>query len=73
MRIQKRNISLTKGHMVPKLSKMLVFYGHYDRCLRKRKSANPSISLFPSLFVKKYILNVKEAVEMQRKAFACQK
>ena len=45
-----------------------------SRGLRRIKSANPSISLVLSFFVKKsFISNVKEAVEMQRKACAPQK
>ena len=45
-----------------------------SRGLRRIKSANPSISLVLSFFVKKsFISNVKEAIEMQRKACAPQK
>ena len=50
------------------------YSGYYHRGLRRRKLADPSISLFYPFLSNEYnISNVKEAVWMQRKACACQK
>ena len=55
----------------PNLAEYWLFCGYYDRGLRSRKLAYPNISLFLSFLSKKYtVSNVKEAVEVQRKACA---
>ena len=65
MKIQKRYISSKRDVWYPNVTVGWLFYGYYNRDLRRRKLANPSISLFPYFFIKKeYVLNVKEAVEM---------
>ena len=73
---QRRSIStFIRPMYLAKLAGYWLFCGYYDRGFRRRKLADPSISLCLSFFVKKKhnLSNVKEAVGTKWKTCAYQK